>query len=137
MTPFTLHHIGIAVADLEAALPFYRQAFGFTVASGPFDDPIQKVKVCFVGCAPCLIELIAPLAQDSPINRTLAKGIGAYHLCYEVDEVPATLDALRAQGCLPVSGPVPAVAFGGRKIAWLMTPTQQLVEILERQAVLK
>ena len=137
MTGFQLHHVGVAVADIAAALPFYKQAFGLALVSGPFADPIQKVTVCFVGSHPCLIELIQPLGGDSPINRTLAQGLGAYHLCYEVADLGNTLLSLRAQKCVPVGDPVPAVAFGGRRIAWMMTPTKQLVELLEQNSALK
>lgn len=78
------------------------------------------------------MELIAPLTDDSPIRRLLAKGGGAYHICYEVDNVEAALAEIRPKKCLIVSGPVPAVAFGGRKIAWFYTPANQLVEVVER-----
>jgi len=133
---FIFHHVGVAVPDVEQASAFYSTAFGFQVVSGPFDDPIQKVKVCFLsepgqGLAP--LELIAPLGDDSPVNGYLTKGIGAYHLCYEVADIAATLAELRAQGCLVISKPVPAVAFGGRKIAWCFTPTRQLLELLEQE----
>jgi methylmalonyl-CoA/ethylmalonyl-CoA epimerase len=135
VTPFQIRHLGIAVNDLDEALAFYQRAFGYSVVSGPFDDPIQKVRVCFIGAGSadaCQIELIAPAGPESPVHRTLAKGIGGYHICYEVDDAEESLKAMRAQGCVPVSKPVPAVAFGGRRIAWFFTPTQQLVEIVER-----
>lgn len=132
---FTFHHVGVAVADLEQALKFYSTAFGFQIVSGPFEDPIQKVKLCFLGEPGKTLgnlELISPLTPDSPVNGYLAKGIGAYHICYEVAELAAALAQLRAEGCLVISKPVPAVAFGGRKIAWCFTPTNQLVELLEQ-----
>ena len=93
------------------------------------------MKVCFLaeaalGAAP--LELISPLGEDSPINGYLAKGIGAYHVCYEVAVLADALAGLRARGCLVIGNPVPAVAFGGRKIAWCYTPTNQLVELVER-----
>ncbi len=131
---FTFHHVGVAVTDFDKAVAFYRDVLGFRLVSGPFEDPIQKVKVGFLadaGGAPTL-ELIAALGEDSPINRYLSEGIGAYHTCYEVTDVAATLAALRGKRCLIVSNPVPAVAFGGRSIAWCYTPTNQLLELLER-----
>lgn len=131
---FKLHHIGVAVPDLQEASDFYSNVLGFQIISGPVEDPIQKVRLCFFGGAagkePC-IELICPLNEDSPINRYLKKGIGAYHLCYEVEDVAGELATLESKGCLIISAPVPAVAFDGRKIAWAFTPTRHLLELLE------
>jgi methylmalonyl-CoA/ethylmalonyl-CoA epimerase len=134
---FTFHHVGVAVPDLEQAAAFYADAFGLRMVSGPFEDPIQKVKVCFLAggdgsFAP--LELISPLSGESPVNGYLAKEIGAYHVCYEVADIAAVLADLRAKGCLVISRPAPAVAFAGRKIAWCFTPTKQLVELLEAPA---
>lgn len=134
---FTLHHVGVAVPDLEQASEFYTSVLGLQMISEPLEDPIQKVRVCFLSGAtreqPC-IELICPLNDESPVNGYLKKGIGAYHLCYEVENVASELDGLRGKGCHVVSAPVPAVAFGGRKIAWAFTPTRHLIELLERGA---
>jgi methylmalonyl-CoA/ethylmalonyl-CoA epimerase len=133
---FTFHHVGVAVPDMEKALEFYASAFGCRPVSGPFEDPVQKVKVCFLADAPnhgpTHLELITPLTPDSPLNGYLARDIGAYHVCYQVENIAHAQAALRKKGCLIVSRPVPAVAFGGRKIAWCFTPTNQLVELLEK-----
>jgi methylmalonyl-CoA/ethylmalonyl-CoA epimerase len=130
------HHLGIAVADFGQAVAFYTQALGFDVISGPVEDPIQKVKLCFLRRAAqsaSVVEIICPLERDSPVNGYLSKGIGAYHVCYEVVRLEETLGQLRSKGCLVISNPVPAVAFGGRKIAWCFAPTRQLIELLEEQ----
>ncbi len=130
-----LHHVGVAVADLDRAVAVHAKVFGQRLVSGPFVDPIQQVSVCFVrGDDPSepLIELIAPASEASPIAGYLTKGIGAYHVCYEVDDLEAALAHVRAERCIVVSGPAPAVAFGGRRIAWFFTPTRQLTELVER-----
>lgn len=132
---FTFHHLGVAVKSIAKAIPVYQDLFGYELLSGPFDDPIQRVSVCFLGrqaAGEVVIELIAPLGVDTPIDRILAKGGGAYHTCYEVDNLDETLVQLSSRQCIIVSQPVPAVAFDNRRIAWLFTPTQQLVELLER-----
>ena len=128
-------HMGVAVEDIFKAMESFAALFGYRLISGPFDDPIQKVRVCFLAAATTqepVVELIAPLGDDSPIKRLLAKGGGAYHLCYEVDGIENVIEQYKAKGCLVVSGPVPAVAFEGRRIAWLYTPARQLVELVER-----
>ena len=133
---FAVHHLGIAVKDIESALGFYQTALGFTVASQVYCDPIQKVKVCFLASERgrnLTVELISPLEATSPVNGYLSKGIGAYHVCYEVEHLEEALEGLRAKGCVLVAAPVPAVAFNDRRIAWCLTPTRHLVELVEAE----
>ncbi len=128
------HHLGVAVRSLDKAVACYRDLFAYRVLSGPCDDPIQRVTVCFLGAdldPGFRVELVAPLGEDSPLGNLLKRNVGAYHACYEVDDLDAALDRLRAAGCRIVAEPVPAVAFAGRRIAWLYTPVYQLVELLE------
>jgi len=130
-----LSHIGVAVSDLDRAVAAYRDIFGYVMLSGPFDDPIQRVSVCFLGTGEpkeIAIELVAPKGEASPVNTILAKGIGAYHSCYEVENIEDALAYVRTRGCILISNPVPAVAFAGRRIAWFYTPTRQLIEVVER-----
>ncbi len=131
----TIDHIGVVVPDIDQAIKTYKDLFGYSLLSGPFDDPAQQAKVCFVGTDSddkVLIELIVPLVENSHVARLLARGGGAYHVCYKVADIDQTLDYMREKGCLVVSNPVPAVAYGGRRIAWFYTPTRQLVELVER-----
>jgi methylmalonyl-CoA/ethylmalonyl-CoA epimerase len=120
---------------MEEALSVYQEVFGYKVLSGPFDDPIQRASVCFVGTgipSDMIIEVVASLGDDSPVSKILAKGVGVYHVCYEVDDIDQALANVRAKGCIIINKPVPAVAFEGRRIAWFYTPTRQLVEVVER-----
>ena len=131
----SLHHMGVAVADLAQGIPFYEKAFGMELLAPPVEDPIQKVKVCFLALkgGDTFVELISPLNATSPIARFLEKGIGAYHLCYRVRGLDEVLQSVRSQGCIPIGEPVPAAAFGGRRIAWCCTPTKHLVEFVEAE----
>ena len=130
-----MHHVGVAVRDLGPALSLYETLFGYRLLSGPYEDPIQQVIVAFVGngasSGETVLELVAPAGGLSPIAGVLKKEIGAYHVCYAVDDLEAALERARSSGCLVLGAPVPAVAFGGRRIAWLYLPTRQLVELLE------
>jgi methylmalonyl-CoA/ethylmalonyl-CoA epimerase len=132
---FKLRHVGVAVPSLDPATDTLATLFGYRVISGPFDDPIQKVSVNFLTQSDndvAEIELIAPLGQDSPINAMLAKsGGGAYHLCFETTDIEQALVHAKDNGCIVVSGPVPAVAFNGRRIAWIYTRSRQLFELVE------
>jgi methylmalonyl-CoA/ethylmalonyl-CoA epimerase len=135
MRDFEFHHVGIAVPDLTIAIPGYRELFGYEIVLGPFDDPIQNVSVCLMsrGWGDPMIELVAPLGPKSPVDRILRSGGGTYHVCYEVPEIRAAIEHLVSRDALLVSGPDPAVAFGGREIAWLMTGVNLLVELLQKE----
>ena len=133
MERFTFHHVGVAVRNIQQAIASYESLFGYKLVSGPFDDPIQNVSVCFLsrGAGDTTIELVAPLGPNSPIDRTLKKGGGTYHVCYQVPDMNAAIQHLTERGSLLLSGPVPAVAFEMREIAWLMTETELLVELVQ------
>lgn len=134
---FKLLHVGVAVPALDPAAESLGALFGYRLVSGPFDDPIQKVRVNFLAHSSmdaAEIELIAPLGDDSPVKAMLAKGSGgAYHLCFQTSDIDAALAHAKNKGCIILSGPVPAVAFGGRRIAWLYTPARQLFELVEAE----
>ena len=132
---FKLLHIGIAVPSLEPSTELLSKLFGYQVVSGPFDDPIQKVRVTFLARTSgdvAEIELIAPLSDDSPIQSMLKKsGGGAYHLCFATNDIEVALSHAQNNDCVVLSPPVPAVAFQGRRIAWIYTPARQLFELVE------
>lgn len=134
---FKLRHVGVAVPSLGPATDLLQSLFGYRVISGPFDDPIQKVTVNFLTLSAndvAEIELIAPLTEDSPIKSMLSKGSGgAYHLCFETSDLEKALAQAKSKGCVVVSAPAPAVAFGGRRIAWIYTQTRQLFELVESE----
>jgi methylmalonyl-CoA/ethylmalonyl-CoA epimerase len=134
MRDFEFHHVGIAVPDLTVAIPGYKKLFNYEIVSGPFDDPIQNVSVCFMsrGWGDPMIELVAPFGRKSPVDRILRGGGGTYHVCYEVPDIRAAIKHLTEHDALLVSGPDPAVAFGGREIAWLMTDVNLLVELVQK-----
>jgi methylmalonyl-CoA/ethylmalonyl-CoA epimerase len=133
METFAFHHVGIAVHDLSKAIPLYKILFGYELTSGPFDDPLQNVSVCFLTRAEgdAVLELVAPLAPGSPIDLTLKKGGGPYHICYQVEDINFAIAHLVKHGCFLLGKPVPAIAFNNREIAWLMTEANLLVELLQ------
>ena len=131
-----LHHLGVAVRDIRAAIDAYARMFGYQLLQGPVDDPTQRVTVAFVGPthgSALQLELVAPLAGAgvSPVDRILQGSNSAYHVCYQVCDLEQSLRRLQEAGCHSISKPSPAVAFGGRRIAWLLTPTNHLLELLE------
>ena len=91
-------HIGIAVRNLEDAIPFYRDSLGMEF-EGTEVVAEQKVKVAFLAVGESRIELLEPTAEDSPVAKFIEKnGEGIHHIAYEVDDLQASLDRLRQEG---------------------------------------
>jgi methylmalonyl-CoA/ethylmalonyl-CoA epimerase len=131
--PQRLHHIGFVIASIEASAASFIQTLGANWTGEIFHDPIQKVKVAFFStpASDAQIELVEPAGADAPVRTFLEKGGGLHHLCYEVEDCEAALRGVREQRGLIVKRPNPAVAFGGRRIAWALTAEKLLLEFLE------
>jgi len=130
------HHIGYAVGSIRRYLDdFLVPMFAPVRITEPIADPVQRVTVCFVEMTGgTLIELVEPLGADSPVNSIIgSKRGGVYHLCYEVDDLDAELRRFRSKRCLPLGKPVPAAAFNGRRIVFLLTPENDLLELVEAE----
>jgi methylmalonyl-CoA/ethylmalonyl-CoA epimerase len=132
-----LHHVGFVVANIEACAPGISRALLADWDNEIFADPLQRVRVTFLkgGAQSPLFELVEPLGQNSPVFRFLDAGGGLHHLCYEVSSIPEHLDRIRAAGGVIVSRAKPAVAFGGRSIAWALTREKLLLEFLQQAAI--
>jgi methylmalonyl-CoA/ethylmalonyl-CoA epimerase len=128
----TFHHIGYAVHDIYITSRYYVQA-GWHQSNIQIDE-IQNVKIAFLtkNAFPP-IELVAPVNEQSPIVKTLQKsGISPYHICYETDDIEQSIKELKKQHFLLLFKPIPAVAFGNRKICYLYNKDVGLIEILEK-----
>ena len=133
-----LHHVGFVVASIEEVAESFAASAGCTWDGVITEDPLQKVRVSF--CLPDdpgqpQLELVEPgRFEDSPVRRFLEQGGGLHHLCYEVADLEAELKRMRAARSAVLRKPVPAVAFGGRRIAWVFTREKLLVELLAAAA---
>jgi methylmalonyl-CoA/ethylmalonyl-CoA epimerase len=93
-----VHHIGIAVDDLDAAILVYEELFGATVEHRETVAE-QGVEAASVRVGPSRIELLRPLGPDTPVGKFLAKrGPGMHHVAFEVDDVAAELARVAAAG---------------------------------------
>jgi methylmalonyl-CoA/ethylmalonyl-CoA epimerase len=93
-----IHHVGIAVTELDEAVATYVTTLGGVLEHRDL-VPDQGVEAATVLVGGSRIELLAALGDDTPVGRFLAKrGPGVHHLAYEVDDVAATLDSLAAEG---------------------------------------
>jgi methylmalonyl-CoA epimerase len=93
-----IHHLGVAVADLDEALATYSRLFGAELEHREL-VPDQGVEAASVRVGDSRVELLAATADDTPVGRFLAKrGPGMHHVAYEVDDVRETLAHLAREG---------------------------------------
>ena len=112
-----LNHVAIAVPDLEAAAAQYRTTLGAKV-NPPQDEPDHGVTVVFIELPNTKIELLYPLGENSPIQGFLEKNPsgGIHHICYEVEDILAARDHLKASGARVLATLLAALqARGGKK----------------------
>ena len=126
-----VHHVGYAVPDIAVARAEF-EVLGWLSVSEVTDDAERKVRIQFMRLGSEMIELVAPLTDDSPIRKTLQKGSGApYHICYEVDSLEAAEKELKARKYIVFKRPAPAPAIGGRRVEWLYSKNCGILELLE------
>jgi len=131
-----LHHLGFVVKSISAAADGFALSISAQWDGGVIHDPIQQVCVAFFYPADSrnpVFELVEPASENSPVTNFLKKTRGGFHhVCYEVDDLESALHEGRKVGLVLASAPAPAVAFGGRRIAWVCSKTRLLMELLER-----
>jgi methylmalonyl-CoA/ethylmalonyl-CoA epimerase len=134
MTQPRLHHVGYVVRSIAETAPAMARALSLGWDSQIIHDPLQLVNVTFLPAnvaGSSTIELVEPAGRRSPVLKFAESGGGLHHVCYEVEDLEAQIAASRAAGGTLVRVPMPAVAFAGRKIAWVVTAERLLVEYLQ------
>ena len=115
-----LNHVAIAVPSLAAAADLYRATLGAQV-SAPQPEPAHGVTVVFVNLPNTKIELLEPLGAASPIAAFLERNPsgGIHHICYEVDDILAARDKLKASGARVLGDGEPRVGAHGKPVLFL------------------
>ncbi|WP_284773945.1 methylmalonyl-CoA epimerase [Agrobacterium sp. lyk4-40-TYG-31] len=115
-----INHIAIAVPDLAAAVATYRDTLG-TAVSQPQALPEHGVTVVFVELPNTKVELLAPLGENSPIAAFLEKNPsgGMHHICYEVTDIIAARDRLKADGARVLGEGKPKIGAHGKPVLFL------------------
>ena len=130
-----LNHVGVATPSIADSIKLYRDILGATKIGEPFDLPAQGVKVCFIDTPTAQIELIEPYDETSPITGFLAKNPkgGQHHVCFEVEDIIAARDALRAKGATILGTGEPRIGAHGTPIIFLHPKDMGgvLVELME------
>jgi methylmalonyl-CoA epimerase len=118
MPPRGIHHIGVAVDDLDAALETYERLFAARLESRE-TMPSQGAEAAALLVGSSRVELLAPTADDTPIGRFLARrGPGMHHVAYEVEDLASELEQLAADG-VELVDEVPRPGLYGLEVAFL------------------
>ena len=113
-----VHHVALAVTDLAEAVEMYERVFGASVElRGRMDH--EGVEAVYLRLGAGRVELVSPLADDTPVGRFLAKrGPAMHHVAFEVDDVRAAVAELSARGA-DVVDPTPRQGLGGHDVSFL------------------
>jgi len=113
-----IDHIGIAVNDLDEAIPFYRDVLGLELA-GIEEVESQKVRVAMFVIGESHIELLEPTSPESPIAKALDKrGPGIHHIAYAVDDAEKAVGSMLSSGVRMIDE-TPRDGAGGSRIAFV------------------
>jgi methylmalonyl-CoA/ethylmalonyl-CoA epimerase len=113
-----IDHIGVAVAEIDPALELYRDGFELAVAHREVVEE-QGVEAVLLDVGENHVELLAPLAEDTPIGKFLARqGPGLHHVAYQVQDIDATLHALKQAG-MQLIDEQPRTGIRGSRVAFM------------------
>jgi len=115
-----LNHVAIAVRDIARASAVYRDTLGAQV-SDKVAQPDHGVYTVFITLPNTKIELLEPMGEGSPIAKFLDKNPdgGIHHVCYEVEDIKAARDRLKAQGARVLGDGEPKIGAHGRPVLFL------------------
>jgi methylmalonyl-CoA/ethylmalonyl-CoA epimerase len=134
MLPLAIDHVALAVADLDSALYHFRTVWGLVPSAREHVED-QGVEEALVSVGDSALQLVAPTGPDSTVARFIAKrGEGLHHIAFEVDDLTATLDELRAQGVELIDSE-PRRGGGGRWVAFVHPRASHgvLLELIQRR----
>jgi len=116
--PHGIHHLGVAVDDLDEALATYERLFGAELEHRETVEE-QGVEAASLRIGADRVELLAALGEDTPVGKFLSKrGPGMHHVAFEVDDVGAALDELTSEGAELID-PRPRRGLFGQEVAFV------------------
>jgi methylmalonyl-CoA/ethylmalonyl-CoA epimerase len=115
-----LNHVAIATKDIAKAAEIYRNTLGAKVSEA-VPQPDHGVTTVFIELPNTKIELLEPLGENSPIAAFLEKNPsgGMHHVCYEVDDIIAARDRLKAKGARVIGSGEPKIGAHGKPVLFL------------------
>lgn len=128
-----INHIGYMVGDLAKAIQSF-EALGYHKVNEIVEDTLRKISICFLEQGGYCIELVCPKDECAVIYKTYKKmGNTPYHICYEVKDLIESVEKLKKQGYILTQPIEPAIAFDGRRVAFLFQKAIGLIELVETQ----
>ncbi len=116
--PTGIHHIGVAVADLDESIRHYRNVLGAELVHRAVSDS-EGLEAALLRIGTDEIELMSALRDDSPVGKFMAKrGPGLHHVAYGVKDIDVALAEARAAG-LELIDAKPRIGLNGRRIAFV------------------
>jgi methylmalonyl-CoA/ethylmalonyl-CoA epimerase len=126
-----IDHIGIVVKRLEEGIDQWTSLFGYKVVSDLVTNTRQKVRVVFLDkINSCMIKLIEPIDESSPVHKFALKGGGLHHLCFRCRDLSATIEQFKREGCRILVSPQPGEAFGNENIAFIYAKEGLNIELI-------
>jgi len=111
-----IHHVGVAVEDLEAAIELYTKSFGAQLTHRASND---ELKAAFLAAGAAEVELLEPVGEDSPVGKFLARrGPGLHHIAVAVPDIDQAMAEARAGG-LEMIDQEPRIGLHGTRIAFI------------------
>ena len=130
-----LNHVGVATPSIDDAVRMYRDVLGATSITEKWAMEEQGVWVCFVNLPNSQIELIEPLGENSPLIGFVAKNPagGQHHICFEVEDILAARDDMRAKGATVLGTGEPRIGAHGTPVIFVHPKNMGgvLVELME------
>ena len=130
-----LNHIGVATPSIDESVKLYRDVLGAPSITEKWAMPEQGVWVCFVNLPNSQIELIEPYGDASPLTGFLAKNPagGQHHVCFEVEDIIAARDDMRAKGATILGTGEPRIGAHGTPVIFVHPKNMGgvLVELME------
>ena len=130
-----LNHVGVATPSIEDSVRLYRDVLGATSITEKRALEEQGVWVCFVDLPNSQIELIEPLGENSPLKGFPAKNPagGQHHVCFEVEDIIAARDDMRAKGATVLGTGEPRIGAHGTPVIFVHPKDMGgvLVELME------
>ncbi|HEY4114374.1 MAG TPA: VOC family protein [Rhizomicrobium sp.] len=126
-------HLGVVVKSVAKGRQSLARVLGIADWTTEFRDPVNGVLIQF-GRDPAGVcyELLEPLDENSPVYPALSGGKAILnHVAYLVTDLSAGAEHMRSSGSAPTSEPKPAIAYGGKRIQFFVTPLRFVVELIE------
>ena len=116
--PSRIHHVGVAVTDLDESIRVYQSAFGAELVHRATNEK-EGLEAAFLKVGDGEVELMTPLREDSPVGKFMAKrGPGLHHVAYAVADIDKALAGARASGVELIDSE-PRIGMHGTRIAFL------------------